>query len=310
LTKGNNLSGGLFMEYKAELLLLFVTLTWGMSFPLIKIMLIDVSPFMLVFTRFSLTFLLFVILYRKEIEFLNVKAWLSGLFLGLFLFLGYTSQTLGLVYTSASKSAFITGINLIFIPFIQYIVLRLKPGLFNVIGAVLVMTGLYLFTGTHLGAPNVGDILTIFCAISFAIHIVLLTKFSENTEFVHLAYGQFLGITLLSLLAVLLLEERYYNEVRFNMNLTSGLYLLFTAIISTLLSLILMTKYQKFTTPFRAGIIYNFEAVFAAVFAYYLLNETMNRTQVIAVSVMLTGLMISEFGGFLKNRRINETSKD
>lgn len=307
--KVNN-SGNIAVTYKAELMLLFVTLTWGLSFPLLKILLQYVSPFMLVASRFTITLVFFVILYGRSFAISDYKLWKSGLILGVLLFLGYTLQTLGLYYTTASKSAFITGINLIFIPFIQYFVLRIKPGLFNLIGAMMVMAGLYIFTGTHLGPPNIGDILTIFCAVSFAVHIVLLSKFSETTDFLPLAFGQFLAMAVLSILSTLLLDNPIFGEIKFEMNFTAIVSFLIIALFSTLLSLVLMTKYQSSTTPFRAGIIYNTEAVFAAIFSYYLLKEVMSQSQVIAAIVIVAGLLISEAAGLFKIRYVNETIED
>ncbi len=298
------------VTYKAELMLLFVTLTWGLSFPLLKILLQYVSPFMLVASRFTLTLIFFVIIYGRSFEISDFNLWKTGLILGVLLFLGYTLQTLGLIYTTASKSAFITGINLIFIPFIQYLVLRIKPGIFNVIGAILVMAGLYIFTGTHLGPPNIGDILTIFCAVCFAVHIVLLSKFSETTDFLPLAFGQFSAMAVLSILSTLFLDTPIFGEMKFEMNAMTITSFLILALLSTLLSLVLMTKYQSSTTPFRAGIIYNTEAVFAAIFSYYLLHEVMSQTQVIAAIVIIAGLLISEAAGLLKLRYANETIED
>ena len=299
----------LLREYKAEAMLLVVTLTWGLSFPLVKILLADISPLMLVFVRFLITLVLFVIIYRREIEFRDFQSWKYGLILGVLLYIGYLFQTVGMIYTTAVKSAFITGINLIFIPFAQYLVLKLRPGLQNVAGAVLVMTGLFLFTGAYIGETNIGDILTVFCAISFAIHIVYLSKFSVRLGFVPLAFGQFAAMSVLGLISTVLFEAPLFGEIRMNISLLSFTYLMFTSVISTLLSLVLMVKYQPQTTPLRAGIIYNFEAVFASVFAYFLLGETMTNNQLAAVVVMIAGLIISETAGLFGKRKItNEAS--
>ena len=305
LPAGNN---KLLKTYKAELMLIIVTLTWGLSFPLIKILLHDISPFMLVTVRFSITLVFFVIIFGRSFPINNFNVWKKGLILGIFLFLGYAFQTLGLYYTTASKSAFITGINLIFIPFIQYFVLRLKPGMFNAIGAVIVLIGLFLFTGTHIGEPNIGDIFTIFCAISFAVHIVLLSKYSENTGFLPLAFGQFLAMAFLGILSTLILEETFFGQIKFDIRPLAIIYLLVLSLISTLYALILMTKYQSSTTPFRAGIIYNTEAVFAAVFAYFLLGEILSGVQITAALIIIAGLMFAEIAGLIKAKYNNEVA--
>lgn len=289
-------------------MLLFVTVSWGLSFPFIKILLNDISPFLLVFIRFFIAFAIFSFFYRRHIRVTGFGEYKEGLILGALLFAGYAFQTAGLYFTSASKSGFITGTNLILIPFIQYIVLKIRPGLFNTIGALIVLTGLYFLTGAHLGQLNLGDILTIFCAISFAVHIVLLSKYSETKGFTGLAFGQFLAMSFFGLISVLVLERIFFEDIKFSVSATTLGYLLFVSLISTLLSLILMFKYQKFTTPFRAGIIYNLEAVFAAVFAFYLLGEEMNDTQMVAVIVMFTGFIISELAVLFKKETIGDIS--
>lgn len=301
-----NVNAGLIKEYKAEFFLLIVTLTWGLSFPIVKLALVDFTPFVFVFLRFLATVILFVIIYRNNSEIFQLEKIRTGLILGIFLYMGYAFQTLGMVYTTASKSAFITGINLMFVPFIQFAVLKLKPGLLNIIGAIMVLAGLYYFTGAHLDEPNLGDILTIFCALSFALHIVLLSKFSERSSFEALAAGQFYSMTFLGLLFVIILENRIFGEIRLNFSPTSVTYLLAITVFSTLLGLILMAKFQKFTTPFRAGIIYNMEGVFAAVFSYFMLGEVLTGGQVISISVMVAGLLLSESSALFNNR--NETA--
>ena len=291
--------------YRAELILLFVTFTWGLSFPLIKISLQFISPVSFVFIRFLLTLLIFYFIFRKRLDPSRFKEWKYGIILGIFLFFGFALQTFGLKFTSASKSAFITGTNLIVIPFAQYFILKNKPKIENLIGAGIVMLGLYILTEAYFTTPNIGDIATIFCAISFAIHIVLLDKYSRFINFNYLVFGQFLTMVILSFLFMIIFEIFIFEEFFFKINLKLIFSILFISIFSTLIGIMLMTKYQKATTPLRAGIIYNMESVFAVFFAFIILGELMNFNQLIGVIIMLLGLLISEFYGFIKFKFIN-----
>jgi len=299
----NNLQSGessFIQTYKAELILLIVTFSWGLSFPLIKISLQFISPVLFVFIRFLITIVIFYFLFRKKLDLKNFKKWEKGIILGFFLFLGFALQTLGLKHTTASKSAFITGTALIVIPFAQYFILKTKPKTENIAGAVIVMTGLYILSEAYFLKPNLGDVLTLFCAFCFAIHIVLLNRYTTADNFNYLAFGQFLTMTVMSFIFMIVFEIFIYDELFFIYNSTLFVTLLYTSIFSTLVSIILVTKYQQMTTPLRAGIIYNMESIFAVFFAFIILNEFLNFSQIIGAIIMITGLLISEFYSFIK----------
>ncbi|MDQ3022178.1 MAG: DMT family transporter [Bacteroidota bacterium] len=289
--------------YKAEIILLLVTFTWGLTFPLIKISLQFISPVFFLFIRFFVTLIVFYFLFRKKLDFSKFTEWKSGLILGIFLFFGFALQTTGLKFTTASKSAFITGTALIIIPFAQYFILKNKPRPENIAGAFLVLTGLYILSEVYFTLPNAGDILTLFSAVSFAIHIVLLDKYSRSINFYYVAFGQFLAMTILSLVFMLIFEVFVFNELFIIINATLILSLIYTSLISTLLSIILITKYQYETTPLRAGIIYNMESLFAVFFAFILLGEILNFNQIIGAVIMISGLLISEFYGLIKFKK-------
>ncbi|MBS1518955.1 MAG: DMT family transporter [Bacteroidetes bacterium] len=295
-----NSDRNLIIVYKAELILLFVTLTWGLSFPLIKIALGSVSPVLFNFLRFTLTLILFLIFYRNKLKGFRLQDLKNGLLLGTFLFLGFALQAAGLYYTTASKSAFITGTNLIFIPFIQFAVLKTRPKLFNMIGALIVITGLFILSESYDLNINTGDILTLFCAVFFAVHIVFLDKFSRKSDINILIFGQFLVSAVLSLLFSYFYEYLFMNEFRFTPDATLITAIIYTSVFSTFIGIVLMTKYQRMTTPLRAGIIYNMESIFAVFFAYIILTEIMNFNQIIGAVIMISGLLISEFSGLLK----------
>ncbi len=231
--------------------------------------------------------------------------WKKGIVLGSFLFLGFAFQTLGLEYTTASKSAFITGTALIIIPFAQFLILKTKPKIENIVGAIVVLAGLYILSEAYLILPNKGDILTLLCAASFAIHIVLLNKYTTQDNFNYLAFGQFLTMTVLSFLFMIVLEIYFFDELFIEFNYTLLLTIIYASVFSTLISIVLVTKYQQQTTPLRAGIIYNMESIFAVFFAFIILNEILNFSQITGALIMIAGLLISEFYGFIKLKLTN-----
>ena len=252
------------------------------------------------FVRFFITLLLFYFIFRKKIEIKDFENWKKGIILGIFLFSGFAFQTIGLKYTTASKSAFITGTAIILIPFVQYLILKIKPKPENIIGGMIVLAGLYILSEAYITVPNFGDILTAVCSVSFAVHIVLLNKYTTENNFYFMAFGQFLTMAGLSLLFLIIFEIGIFGEFKLEISSTLLLTLIYSSLIATLASIILVTKYQQETTPLRAGIIYSMESVFAVFFAFIILGEILNLNQITGALIMITGLLISEFYGYIK----------
>lgn len=293
-------------HYKAEFILLFVTLSWGLSFPTIKIGLNYISPVFFVFIRFTLTLIIFYIIFRKKIYSLEKKNIFKGIILGIFLYIGFLTQTAGLKFTTASNSAFLTGTNILIVPFAQILIIKKYPKPENILGIMVAIAGMYFLTGFDKMAANIGDILTVICAISFAFQIVMLDYYSRTTDYLSLIYGQFIAMSVFSFFTTLFLEVYILNELIFIPDYYLLFVILFNTIFSTLIALFLSTKYQKYTTPVKASLIYNSEVVFAVIFAYIILNEILSRSQITGALLILTGVFISEFSRDLFKREKNE----
>jgi drug/metabolite transporter (DMT)-like permease len=280
--------------YKPELILLSISFYWGLTFPLIKLVLADISPMAFVFSRFVLTTAIFYFIFRKNLINVNKKEFRHGLILGVFLFVGFFTQTIGLKYTTASKSAFITGINIVLLPFAQIFISKSKPNLGNVLGVILVLIGLYFLTELQKTKINGGDLITLICAVAFAFQIVYLDKYSKNANHIMLVYGQYVSMVVLSFLSMLIFEITIFKDFMFVLNFQSVFITIFTAIFSTLLALYLAMKYQRYVSPVRAGLIYNMEQVTAVIAAYFILTEIMSFSQITGAVIMTIGLIISE----------------
>jgi drug/metabolite transporter (DMT)-like permease len=272
-----------------------VSFAWGLSFPLIKIGLDYCPPFTFVFIRFFITIIIFSIFFYKKIVKFKFKEVKYGIYLGIFLFIGFITQTIGLKYTTASNSAFITGINIVLLPFAQILIIKSKPKFENILGIIIVVVGLYFLTNIKRDEVNTGDLLTVFCAISFAFYIVLLDKYSGKTDTNALIFGQFIITTFLALLSVLFLENIFFGDVKFILNYKLIGSLVYNSLFNTFLGLFLSTRYQKFTTPIRAGLIYNMEQIFAVISAFFILGEIFSGVQMFGAGIMITGVLISEF---------------
>jgi drug/metabolite transporter (DMT)-like permease len=151
-------------QLRSDLILIFVTLIWGATFPVVKGALADVSPFLFLVFRFLLAGALFVLLFRKKIFPLDLPTLRAGAALGLFLFLGFAFQTYGLVYTSSSRSAFLTSLLVLWVPFISLFVEKERPAasLWAAIGVAV--AGMWFLNRPETGRLGLGDWLSVACA--------------------------------------------------------------------------------------------------------------------------------------------------
>lgn len=288
-------------KLKAELILVFIAAVWAGTFVVIKVTLTDLPPFYFLTFRFFIASLLFGLVSYKRIAFNDKGALKAGLLLGIFLFLGFASQTTGLKYTTASNSALITGVNLLIIPFAQYFITRRKAVIENWIAVFVVMIGLFLLTRPMEAGLNPGDLITLICAFAWAFYIVYLDVFTKKYELHLLTFLQFISVFILSFLFALIFE----SPGSVNLNTNSILGLLYTALPATLISTFLITKYQKETTPVRAALLITFEQPAAVIMAVIFLHDSFNFMQIIGGILMLGGIVFTELYEYLPGIRNN-----
>jgi drug/metabolite transporter (DMT)-like permease len=291
-------------KYLSEGALLLNTIIWGATFALIKTALNDISPMMFISFRFTLAALLLLPIYKSVLKVLNKQLLIQGVFLGLLYFLGFASQTIGLKYTTATKSGFITGTFVVFTPIFQVFIEKRMPGKGSLIAIVLVIAGLVLLSSkgeslldvfNEIGTNfNIGDFLTLICAIFFALYLVYLDIISKQHPYMPLVFLQIAvtaigGILMAGIFSTTGIEEPFYV---LNFNVVFAI--IYTALLATVLTTILQTKYQKFVTPTKAGIIFSLEPIFAAVLAYMLLTEQISNFGFIGCILIFTGLLASE----------------
>ena len=289
---------------KAELLLLSCTLIWGGTFAITKTGLEDVSPLLFIALRFGIATLLFLPFVLSGLKSMTPVTLRGGLIIGVLLFIGFVSQTIGLQYTSASKSGFITGLLVVFTPIFQILIERRAPKVGNIIGVVLVTLGLYLLTSPEGSEFNIGDALTLACAAVFGLYIVVLDIYTKEGDVRQIALLQFVVAGFSAMIGVVFFEEVV-------LRLSDGVIVAvaYLAILATLYTLVVQTRYQKETTPTRAAIIFSVEPVFAAVIAYAALGESIGSWGVVGGGIIVSGLIVSELSDVVFRRKNSETAE-
>jgi len=274
---------------RAESYLLSITIIWGSTFVLTKFILEDASPFVYVAIRFIAASILFGVLFFRRLRTISKDIISHGLVLGVLLFVGFMLQTIGMKFTTASKSAFITGLMVVFTPIFQLIIERKSPKIGNIIGVVLVAIGLYMLTSPKGSEFNIGDAMTLVCAVLFSIYTVYLSVYGREHDPAHLTFVQFTSTAILATIAIPFMETA-------RLNLTSNfmLNLAYLAVMPTVVALYVMAKYQKYTTPTRSAIIYSMEPPIAAIFAFFIIGEQIGMIGVVGGILILSGLIVSE----------------
>jgi drug/metabolite transporter (DMT)-like permease len=255
-------------QTKAELMILSIAAVWGSSFVLMKNVLDYMPVFQYLALRFIVAALVLVIIFFRHLKNINKRTIVLGVIIGLLLFGGMSLQVFGLKFTSASKSAFITGLNVIMVPVLSSVFLKKKPGANSLAGVVIAVAGLFLLTGGFDFTYNTGDLLTLFCAVCFALQIIFVDYSASKEDVYLLAVIQM--VTAAAACSVLWMLA---GHEPFVFNTGTAVTILFTGIACTAFAFGAQTVAQKYTTPTRTALILVFEPVFAAVFAVTVPNN-------------------------------------
>jgi len=266
-----------------------MTFIWGGTFAIAKIGMQDVTPILLIVVRFVVASLVMLLFTWKKIFPIPLSTLFKGSILGIFLFLGFVSQNIGLTITTASKSAFITGMMVVFVPLLQFVIERRAPKLGNIVGVLVVSVGLWFLTSPDGSSFNGGDALTLVCAVLFAVYIVYLDVVSKETTMMQLLFMQFACMALFSVVAL-----GFFEVPRLTVTPQSVAVLAYLTFLATMLTTYVQTRFQKDTTPTRAVVIFSIEPVIAGVVAYFLLGERMGEMGVLGGAMIIAGVLVSE----------------
>jgi drug/metabolite transporter (DMT)-like permease len=281
---------------KAHILLILVTFAWGATFVSVKNALANVSPLVFNALRMASASVALLFFFRKNLTKLDRGSTWGGALLGVFLWAGYSCQTIGLQFTTASKSAFITGLAVVLVPIVVAINARRFPGRWTAIGVLCAFTGLYLMTiprgeGISVTGINFGDLLTLGAPVVFALHIFILGRLMQRHSFKGIAVVQIVVATVLMGLTIPLESPKF---VPASQAITA---ILFTGLICTAAAFSIQAWAQQFTPPTHTALIFVLEPVFAALTSYVLLGEHLGTRGTIGAFLIFSGILISELKG-------------
>lgn len=288
-------------QSKADLALLIVTVGWGSSFLLSKYALGDLQTFNFLGLRFMIAFMVSFALFFKRIISVDKRTLNLSVLMGIVLYIHYALQTVGLNITTVSKSAFITGTNVVMVPIFSALLIKRMPKKAAVLGVVFAFLGMGLLTlnGGDFSL-NIGDVLTFLCAAVFALYIILVGKYTTEVDSIAFAAIQIGVVSLLSWITSFALETPSLPTT-----MVSWINIGFLAVFCTSIAFIVQSVAQQYTSPTHTALIYSGEPVFAAIFAFIVAGELLGARGIAGAGLILLGMLVAEldFSKMLKKEK-------
>lgn len=273
--------------------LILVTVIWGGGFVASDMALESMKPFQIMMVRFLLASVLMGVIswgQRKGEEKLKDRsgAIKAGVLMGVTLFMGFAFQIIGLQYTTPSKNAFLTALNVVIVPFIAFVILKKKIGANGIIGAVMSVLGVGLLSLNGNFTVSLGDGLTLLCAVGFAFQIFFTSEFVKKYPASVLNMVQMFTAFVLSAISLVI-----FGENDFQVTTQGWLSVLYLGVVSTTICYLLQTACQKYIDETKAAIILSMESVFGTIFSIMILHEVVTVRMVIGCAVILAAVIIS-----------------
>lgn len=282
-------------ELGADFLLLLVAIAWGSTFFIVQDAVGETPVYTFLFWRFLCAGILMGLISYAQIKYLDKDVLKAGGLLGLFMFLGYAFQTFGLKYTYSSTVGFITGLNVIVVPFASYLIFKHKASVFSILGAIIASIGLYFLTLNSEIGFSLGEFYAFICAVMFALHIVFTDTLSKKHNVFLLVTIQFLTVALCSMIGGLLMGNSLIPP-QFNETFINAIAI--TVIFATIFAFWVQTAMQRFTTATKTAIIFTMEPVSAGVFGYFFAGELLSISQLCGAGLIVGGMLMAELGSY------------
>ena len=282
-------------QVKADLILVLVTMCWGVSYYLMDISLAELDPFTLNAHRFLGAFVIAGIFSWKNVLTVNRTTLKYSLLVGVALVFVYMGATFGVKYTSLSNSGFLCALTVIFTPIINRLVFRKRAGAKLTLVVIMCFVGIALMTlkdDFSINTENLrGDILCLMCAVAYAVDLILTERAVSHEEVDAYLLGVFqLGVTgILNFMLAFIFETPHFPE-------TAGVWgsVIFLSVFCTGIAFVLQPVAQQYTTASHVGVIFTLEPVFAAIVALVFAHEVLSVKAYIGALLMLASIFVME----------------
>ena len=300
----------------ADLALALTMAIWGSSFAVLRFFIAPgadptsaASPLMVLALRMALASGLLGL-------FLLVRRWVrpappmgreatlallrDGALCGALLGLGFLFQTEGLSRTTASRSGFLTGLLVVFVPLFEFLLYKKRPAKPALVALALAFIGMAVLSGpVENGGTTVGDLLTFLCAIVFALQILALGRAAPRHPILELLLCQLIMVGVMAAIAGPIIEPTHLPR-----DPKLALAIVYLAVLATLLAFGVQTWAQRIVSPLRMALLSSLEPVFAAVFAALLIGERLSLHEKLGGALIISGVLVGELGAAVLARRV------
>ncbi|WP_077212113.1 DMT family transporter [Bacillus dakarensis] len=288
-------------QYIGDGMLLITALVWGSGFVVTAIALEYLTAFQVMAGRFVLATLILTILFGHKFKKFNKAVVWKGATIGVFLFIGFALQTVGLEYTTPSKNAFLTAVNVVVVPMIAYLVYKRRIDRYELTGSFLALAGIGFLSLQGSLTINIGDALSLACAVAFAFDIFYTNLFVKKEDAISLTIVQFITASLLSVITVLIqgdIPTSFEKEAVFS--------IVYLAVFSTTIAYIFQNVAFKYTTATKAAIILSLESFFGMVLSVLFLHEILTGRMVLGAVLIMVAILIAEVKPVFRKKPIAE----
>lgn len=276
-------------KYKGELLMLVTAIMWGSGFVGMAIGLEHWTVFQLMAGRFTLAAIILAVIFHKKLRLINKAVLWKGATLGAILFTAFVIQTYGLAFTTPSKNAFLTSINVLIVPIIAYVVYKRGFDRYEIIAAFLAVIGIGFLSLTSDFTINFGDLLSILCAVAFAFDIFYTNVFVKKEDALALTIVQFITAAVLSIIGVLIL-----GEVPTTVS-AEGMYsIVYLAVFCTFIAYVCQNIGMQYANPTKSAIILSMESLFGTLFSVWILHEILTGRMIVGCVLILIAVLFAE----------------
>jgi drug/metabolite transporter (DMT)-like permease len=284
----------------ADLALVMICVIWGTTFAMVKNTVKTVDPVLLIALRMIIAAIIVTfICWRKGLlSRMGGETWRSAAVVGIFVYMGFVLQTIGISLTTASKAGFITGLAVVFTPMLSPYILKKNPEWYSWVGVVMAVVGLGLLSLDGWNLPSIGDVYVLGCALCFGFQIVLLEKYSPRMNGFLLSMAQFIWI---GMLAFVTAAPKLPEIMKFSTS--TWLVILYLGVMATAVCFLVQTIAQRYVPAIRASLIMQTEPIVGVFFAWLLLGEGLNLKQWIGAFIILAAVAVCQYGDYRKTRK-------
>ncbi len=278
-------------ELIACLGLIFVTINWGLSFVFIKTSIDVMPPLYMLGIRFTIGGVLLGLIFIKRLIASDRHQMIHGMLIGFLLFVAEVFQTYGCKYTTAGKNAFLTTIYVILVPFLHFVINKVRPRLRYLVAAVIGFWGIGLISLTERITIGLGDTLTLISGLIYALQIITIARYAKGDDTIVLVIWQFLVTGVFSLLSAPFASGAMTSSMFTEGTIGS---LAFLIIFPTIFGYGLQTVCQEYAPPAPASIIMGMEAVVGAIASFVILGESMTQRMIVGCVMMVVAMLMVE----------------